>query len=398
MNAKKLFSLTLAAALALSAPTALADTISFEGEVAASYTVEVFADVGGTADALNVSVGEAVTAGAPIVTLKTTSVYAQQSGTVTGVFAQPGDSAQTVGERYGAVLYIEPDSAYTIAASTEKAYNSTETKYVHVGEHVYLSCYSDGDHTGEGRIISVSGTDFTVEVTSGEFLVGETVSVYREDDYSSSSRIGRGDLSRSNPIAVTATGSVVSLAVSDGDTVERGDLLFETLDGAFDGLYMSGCEVTSPIDGYVAALNTTVGATVAENSSVATLYPTDAMRIEAGVLESDLGSIAVGDAVTIELNWNQDDEVSYPGTVTMISAIADPDAAEGEASYTVYIDFTPDADTRYGMQALITTVDTDDEIASSDESDSGTTQADSDSSESQASSDDAEANSDAPQQ
>ena len=66
MNAKKLFSLTLAAALALSAPTALADTISFEGEVAASYTVEVFADVGGTADALNVSVGEAVTAGAPV--------------------------------------------------------------------------------------------------------------------------------------------------------------------------------------------------------------------------------------------------------------------------------------------------------------------------------------------
>ncbi len=396
MNAKKLFSLTLAAALALSAPTALADTISFEGEVAASYTVEVFADVGGTADALNVSVGEAVTAGAPIVTLKTTSVYAQQSGTVTGVFAQPGDSAQTVGERYGAVHFT--DSAYTIAASTEKAYNSTETKYVHVGEHVYLSCYSDGDHTGEGRIISVSGTDFTVEVTSGEFLVGETVSVYREDDYSSSSRIGRGDLSRSNPIAVTATGSVVSLAVSDGDTVERGDLLFETLEGAFDGLYMSGCEVTSPIDGYVAALNTAVGATVAENSSVATLYPTDAMRIEASVLESDLGSIAVGDAVTIELNWNQDDEVSYPGTVTMISAIADPDATEGEVSYTVYIDFTPDADTRYGMQALITTVDTDDEIASSDESDSGTTQADSDSSESQASSDDAEANSDAPQQ
>ena len=191
---------------------------------------------------------------------------------------------------------------------------------------------------------------------------------------------------------------LVSLAVSDGDTVERGDLLFETLEGAFDGLYMSGCEVTSPIDGYVAALNTSVGATVAENSSVATLYPTDAMRIEASVLESDLGSIAVGDAVTIELNWNQDDEVSYPGTVTMISAIADPDATEGEASYTVYIDFTPDADTRYGMQALITTVDTDDEIASSDESDSGTTQADSDGSESQASSDDAEANSDAPQQ
>ena len=362
MKARKLFAIGLAAALALSAPVALADTISFEGRVAASYSVEVFADVGGTVDALNVSVGEAVTAGTPIATLKTGKVYAEQSGTVTGIFAQPGDSATSVAERYGAVLYID----------TEKAYNSAETKYVHVGEHVYLSCYSDGDHTGEGRITAASGTDFTVEVTSGEFLVGETVSVYREEDYSSSSRIGRGELSRSNPVAVTGSGSIVALAVSDGDTVERGDLLFETLEGAFDGLYMSGCDVAAPVDGCIAALNTAVGANVAENASVATLYPTDAMRIEASVSESDLGSIAVGDQVTIELNWNQDDEVSYPGTVTMISAIADQSATDGEASYTVYIDFTPDADTRYGMQALITTVDTtesDDAIDDLDETD-----------------------------
>ena len=389
MKARKLFAVGLAAALALSAPVALADTISFEGRVAASYSVEVFADVGGTVDALSVSVGEAVTAGTPIATLKTGKVYAEQSGTVTGIFAQPGDSATSVAERYGAVLYIEPESAYTIAASTEKAYNSAETKYVHVGEHVYLSCYSDGDHTGEGRITAASGTDFTVEVTSGEFLVGETVSVYREEDYSSSSRIGRGELSRSNPVAVTGSGSIVALAVSDGDTVERGDLLFETLEGAFDGLYMSGCDVAAPVDGCIAALNTAVGANVAENASVATLYPTDAMRIEASVSESDLGSIAVGDQVTIELNWNQDDEVSYPGTVTMISAIADQSATEGEASYTVYIDFTPDADTRYGMQALITTVDT----TESDDAIDDTVEPDAPDAEDALS---AEANSDAP--
>lgn len=355
MRAGKLSALALASALALCAPSALADAISFEGAVSASYSVEAIADVGGVVDALNASVGEAVSAGAPIVTLKTTKVYAQQCGSVTGIFAQPGDSAQTVAERYGAVMYIEPDSAYSISASTERAYNSASTKYVHVGEHVFLSCYSDGDHTGEGRVTSASGTDFTVEVTEGEFLVGETVNVYRDEDYSSSSRIGRGDLTRANPIAVAGSGSIVALHVQDGEVVERGQLLFETLDGAFDGLYMSGCTVNAPVDGYVAAISASVGASVAENASVATIYPLDAMRIEASVLESDLGSIAVGDAVNVELNWNQDFDVSYPGTVTMISAIAEPSDG-GEASYKVYIDFEPDADTRYGMQATITTL------------------------------------------
>lgn len=361
MKSRRLLALAAAMAMCMGAGSALADSISFEGAVTSAKTQQVYADIGGTVETVDVKVGERVSAGAPVVTLKTTPVYATESGVVTGIFGEPGDSAQTVAGKYGAVLYIEPESAYTIAASTENAYNSTATKFVHVGETVYLSCYSDGDHTGEGRITSVSGTDYTVEVTSGEFLVGETVSVFRADSYKSSSRIGRGELTRMSPVAVTGAGSIVSIAVSDGDTVQRGDLLFETVDGSFDGLYMSGCSVTAPIDGYIAAISASAGSQVMESAPVATIYPLDAMRIEAEVSESDLGSIAVGDAVSIELNWNQDDDVSYPGVVTMISSIANASPDGGETTYTVYIDFTPDADTRYGMNATITTLDAADE-------------------------------------
>ena len=357
--------LALFAALALLlSPAALADSITVTGTVAASATHEVYAPIGGKVLTVTGDVGDKVSADTVLVALSTTKVYAEEDGTVTGVFGQPGDSAETVSSLYGSVVSIEGESVYSIAASTTNAYNTTATKFVHVGENVYLSCYSDGSHTGTGIITAIEGTDYTVRVTSGEFLVGETVNVYRGDSATSTKRIGRGTLNRTSPTAVTGSGSIVSIAVSAGDTVHRGDLLFETLDGSFDGLYMSGSAITAGIDGTLSQLNAQQGGTIQKDEVVAVLYPEGAMRIEASVEEANLASIHVGDPVSIELIWNQDEEVTYPGTVSGISAIADSSEAQGgetesAVTYTVYIDFTPDKNTRYGMSAVVTTQDSD---------------------------------------
>ena len=359
---RKALTALLIAALLL-APVVLAETITLNGTVTASETHEIYAPIGGTVARVAVESGERVSAGDVLVSLSTTKVYADESGTVTGVFGQPGDSADTISGRYGAVMYIEGESVYTIDASTENAYNSTDTKFVHVGESVYLSCYSDGKHTGTGVITAIQGTDYTVKVLSGEFLVGETVNVYRGDKDTTSKRIGRGTLTRANPTAVSGSGSIVSFAVSAGDEVQRGDLLFETLDGAFDGLYMSGSDIAADIDGIVYQVNAQQGSPIQKDSVAAVLYPADAMRIEAKIEEASLSDIAVGDPVSIELVWNQDDEITYPGTISMISAVADASAASGmdageqAVTYTVYIDFTPDANTRYGMSAVVTTLE-----------------------------------------
>lgn len=354
------FALAVVLALGLVAQGALAETITFNGTVTASETVEVYAPIGGTVDSVPVRAGEAVKAGDVLVRLSTNKVYAEEAGVVTGVFGQPGDSAETVAQKYGAVMVIEGESVYTIAASTENAYNSTATKFVRAGEEVYLSCYSDGKHTGTGVITAIQGTDYTVKVLSGEFLVGETVSVYRGTTDTASKRVGRGTLTRANPVSVTGSGGIVAFAVKAGDTVQRGDLLFETLDGAFDGLYMSGSDIAAPVDGIISQLNAQQGGAVQKKGVVAVLYPAGAMRVEAQIAEANLGDVAVGDPVSVELVWNQDDEVSYPGTITAISAIADASAGgmEGDSvTYTVYIDFTPDANTRYGMSAIVTTED-----------------------------------------
>ena len=357
--------LALFAALALLlSPAALADSITFTGTVAASETHEVYAPIGGKVLTVSGDVGDRVSADTVLVALSTTKVYAEEDGIVTGVFGQPGDSAETISNLYGSVISIEGESVYSIAASTTNAYNTTATKFVHVGENVYLSCYSDGSHTGTGVITAIEGTSYTVRVTSGEFLVGETVNVYRGDSATSTKRVGRGTLSRTSPTAVTGSGSIVSIAVSAGETVHRGDLLFETLDGSFDGLYMSGSTITAGIAGTISQLNAQQGGAIQKDEVVAVLYPEGAMRIEASVEEANLASIQVGDPVSIELIWNQDEEVTYPGTVAGISAIADSSEAQGgetesAVTYTVYIDFTPDENTRYGMSAVVTTQDAD---------------------------------------
>lgn len=352
----------LAAGMLMTQCAALADTISFNGVVDAGDTYEIYAPIGGTVGSVSVEPGQNVSAGEVLAEIKTTRVYAAESGTVTGIFGQPGDSAETVAEKYGAVMYIEGESVYTISASTDNAYDATENKFVHVGEEVYLSCYSDGSHTGTGIITGVQGTDYTVEVRSGEFLVGEKVNVYRGEGTSPSQRIGRGDLTRKNPTPVTTSGSIVAFAVENGDSVRRGDLLFETLDGDFDGLYMSGTQIVSDLDGTVAQVNLEQGARVEKDGVAAVIYPAGSMRIAAQVAEADLGSIAVGDAVSIELIWNQDEEIAYQGVISMISAIANETAGAdnmdaAEVTYDVYIDFTPDEYTRYGMSAVINTLE-----------------------------------------
>ena len=358
--------LTGALACALLAPGALAETISFTGTVAAKSTSEIYAPIGGTVESVSAVAGQQVRAGDVLATLATTKVYAPEDGVVTGLFAQAGDSADAISQRYGAVMYIEGESVYTISASTDNAYNTTGNKFVHVGEEVYLSCYSDGSHNGTGVITAIEGTSYTVEVISGEFLIGETVNVYRGETATTSARIGRGTLGRINPTAVSASGSIVSVAVQDGDVVQKGDLLFETLEGSFDGYYMSGNEILATGDGVVSQINLTQGGRLEKGSVAAVLYPEGAMQIQAQIAEANLGLIHVGDPVEIELNWNSDAEVRYTGVISMISAIADSSASggsgesmssSGDVTYTVYIDFTPDADTRYGMTAVITTLD-----------------------------------------
>lgn len=338
-------------ALMLAAGAASADTLSLNGTVEAGVTVPVYAPIGGTVDTVSVEQGMRVSAGENLFSYRTEKTYASEDGTVAGVFAKAGDDAEKVTEKYGVDLYIEGTTIYSVSASISKAYNAAETTIVHTGETVYLVCRTDAKRFGTGVITAVDGSNYTVLVTEGNFIVGDSVTLFRDSAYTEKLRIGRGNIARVNPTAVTGTGAVVSVAVKDGDAVKRGDLLMETLSGTFEGYEMTGTSVKAEEEGVIVSVAAEAGAAVNKGDIVIQMAPVSGMRVEAAVTADDRQALKAGDKVLIELE--ADESISYEGTVRYIAEM--PEEGTEEVTYKAVIDFTPDGNVYFGMPVVVTT-------------------------------------------
>lgn len=342
--------LTMALLLSSMTVTALAETISLDGTVTAGYTIEIYAASTAIVQQVNVQVGQMVSAGDVIATLRTTKVCAEEDGTITAVFGETGDLADVLTTRYGAAIYMETDVLYTVSATTDKAYDAVDTKLVHVGETVWLRSRADETRTGAGIITAVDGSSYTVHVTAGDFIIGETVEICRDVEYTESSCLGRGDVGRNAPLAVTATGRIATMHVKPGDTVKKGDLLMETLEGSG-----SSAAVKAEVSGVVAELAIQQGTSITENTVAAVIWPSDAMQIEASIPEVDLSYVTIGDEVTLTFDWNADSGETITGTVQDISAISDSESSS--TVFTLVVAFTPDENVRYGMNVTISTAE-----------------------------------------
>ena len=371
MKKRLILPLALSAALALGGAAVAEAGYDFDGKVVCIRPETVTATIGGTVFSVPAQAGQLVEAGDALAELSTTKIYAPADGTVTGVFCAPGDTVSDVTDRYEALMYIEPDSKYTLKASTDNSYNASANKYIHVGEKLYLSC-TDGNHTGTGFVTQAEGTDFTVEVTEGGFYIGETVSAYRNSSRNSKSRVGRGTIARMENVAVTVTTSsdndkektkaaVAAVHVQNGDAVQAGDLLIETLTGEYDARYCTGSTLKSDKSGILASLNVSPGGAVSKGDVIATIYPRENLQVEVDVNEADLAHLSVGTPVLISFNWNEDSEEAalYSGTVSrVLYTTVDSGGKEGESSdaaFAAYIDFEADAPIRLGMTATVRT-------------------------------------------
>ena len=341
-------------AVLLTAGAACADTLSLNGTVEAGVTVPVYAPIGGTVDTVAAEKGMHVEEGDTLLTYRTEKIYASEDGTVAGVFVAPGDDAEKMTEKYGADLYIEGTTQYSISASTSKAYSATDTTFVHTGERVYILCRTDAKRFGAGIITAVDGTSYTVLVTEGDFIIGDSVSIFRDAAHTDKLRLGRGSIARFNPTAVNGTGAVVNVAVKDGDTVKRGDLLMETLTGTFDGYEMAGTDVSAEEEGVVVSVAAEAGAVVAKGDVIAQIAPISGMRVEAAVTADDRKALKAGDKVLIQLET--DESVSYEGTVQYITEM--PEEETEEVTYMAVIDFTPDENAFFGMNVVVTRAET----------------------------------------
>lgn len=335
----------LAFFLCLCLTPCMAFAAEFDGSVVAGETVSVYAPYGGVIGHSSLRQGEFLHIGDEIAQVKTTRVLATEDGTIRGVFATEGDSAGAT------VLYLAPVSKFTIACSIENAYDSAATKYVTIGEKVYIKCSQDGSHRAEGVITAVSGSDYTVQTTAGELYMEENVYLYRTPAYKSTQRIGSGKVNRTDAIAVSGTGSILRMHVADGEEVERGQMLFETVEGDIDALVTTDNIIRSTVSGVVAEVKASAGQRVNKNDVLLTVYRTQDYQIRFSIPEEELSSVQAGDKAKLYFNWNEDKSAPLEGTVTEVSYMSE--AAESGVTYSGYIAFTPDESVRLGMNVSV---------------------------------------------
>lgn len=356
---KKTISLLLFSALTLSLllSPAQAASVSLSGTVVNALEETVLAPYGGTVETIHVKVGDAVKAGDPIATLKTKKVYALQDG-VARIFGETGESAEMITEQYGAVVYVEPAIQYTVSVSSKTAdTNNDANQFVHPGETVYMRAVENMNRIGTGTVTTVSGGSFTVILNRGNFISGDTANVYRDPGFTPSNRLGKGSISVADPVAYTAEGIVVAYNVKSGDKVKKGDVLFETVEGAYAGPDTADwTQITAPSDGILSALSLTKGGAVAAGAEAATLYANEGMRVEAPVSETDLHFFHTGDLVTLEFTYLNDGLLSIRGRVETISPLGEAAADESgseESWYTVRIQPLSTAGVYYGAHTIV---------------------------------------------
>ncbi len=326
---------------------------TYYGTVVCEESVAVLAPYGGRVSGVAVAKGDAVSAGDLICTLESTGVCAPVSGTVTAVFASEGDNTESIKPREGFVV-IEPECRLTLSASTAKAYNAAGNRFIRIGEPVLLAAVKDTDRAGSGRVVSLTADDgkkgsYSVEIAEGDFAVGETVAVYR-GSVSQTNKIGQGTVAQTAPIAVSGDGSVLKMHVREGETVQRGALLFETVQGTLDGFSACDKQIVSGVDGIVSSDVPADGTSADKNSTLISLYPLDRLQIAISVTEAELSSVPVGTKVSAQFSWNNR---IYEGTVSGISFLPESTENTTYPTYRVMIDFEADRDVRIGMTAAV---------------------------------------------
>ena len=343
---KKCFALILTLLVCLPF-TAFADTAN--GTVQAQTTYDITAPHSGTLLPFDLNAGDFVEKEAELFTFDTAKIYAPQTGIFAAGFAQPGDNAHDVIGKYNGLCVIEDPVPHEISATYQGAASGEEFKFVHVGETLFYELSSNKNVHGEARVIAANQRGYTLELSSGSFKQGNRFKLYRNEKRNSGSCVGTGTIRRSDETYVQGTGRIITAFKQDGDTVEKGDLLYETVNVDCPPSALTA-DILSPTQGVLSTPNVISGQQVYKGQTLVTLHDTSALKVVAQVDEIDLHRLSLGDTVSLLFD-------AYPaqpvfGVVSSFSLLGV--TQQNAAYYDVDITFTAPFQALIGMNVTVT--------------------------------------------
>ncbi len=335
MKIKRTLIISLAAVLLASffiapasAETDLSQCAIANGTVQAVSFEDVTAPCSGTLLSFDLDQGDVVEAGTPLFELMTIEIHAPEDGTVGYLFAAEGDNADSVMASYGAVLALQPSVAQRLHCTYQDAANYEENKHLHVGDVLY---FKSGDEKGSGTVIFVSDDSYEVEITSGTFKKGKIVDLYKDPQYGSHDKVGKGKVYYRDDITVAAAGRIAEILVSPGDSVKKGDVLIRTLpQDAGPGV---SPVINASSGGVIDLISVNPGQQIWKGQLLCRVWHTEELEVVAQVDEMDLGGLRVGDRIPVTVDT--DETRVLTGTVTEISALGV--TRQNAAYYTVHV-------------------------------------------------------------
>lgn len=327
---------------------ALAEETVTANAVAESRSVyQITAPYSGVLKPFDWETGDVIGMQETLFEMETIKVYAPVTGTVRAMFAEAGDSANSVMSRYGMLAAVEKEHPMVVNASVSGAYNKDENRIIHVGEPVYLEEEYDRDNEGSGRVIAVNGDNYVVEVDAGIFDDNVSVKLFRDPSCGTKSCIGSGRTDVTAEMAVAGSGYVLRAVAEEGDSVQKGDLLFELAAQDAENTLMSAV-LAAPAAGAV-ELAAASGMQVYKGQVLAKIHDLSAMDVVASVDEMDLDRAVIGESITIVFDRYPDEQIT--GTVTDVSRIGVP--RQNATYYDVTIAVTTNLEILPGMNAVV---------------------------------------------
>ena len=299
---------------------------SYNNQLESQEDLIITAPVSGQVYSIDVEVGDDVTAGETVATIR-------DSQTMSLEVSFPADDASSFYVGQSATVTL--DSTFETLTGTISKISGTDTVLTGnvIVRTVTIDVSNPGGLSTEQTASAAVGT--ATSTASGTFT-------YKEEE----------------TVTAQVSGEVSSIRVSEGDQVSSGQTLIVLTSDDLDDSLQSASEslrnaeislenqyenlddytITSPIKGTIVDKNYNAGETTEANQVLCTIYDLSYLTMTLSVDELDIASIEVGQSVSIVADAVED--TTYTGTVTKVSVAGTSSGSATTYPVTIRIDET----------------------------------------------------------